>query len=316
MADKKYYDANGKMMRRVKSKNSEDQKTTGSKNDSRRAGGPSACKPDKSPGREWSRSKNDNREETADLDNENSNILIGRNPVMEALKSGRTIEKILVLRDGEGSIRKIAAMAREAQVQVQFVDKQVLERIAGGGSHQGIIAYVSAYAYCELEDLLQIAKDKNEDPFVILLDGLEDPHNLGAIMRTANAAGAHGIIIPNRRSASLNETVAKASAGAIEYVPVAKVSNLVQTMEWLKERGVWLAACDMDGETYHQAKLTGSLGLVIGGEGNGVGRLVKEHCDFIVSIPMKGQISSLNASNAAAVLMYEILRQREGAMAR
>ena len=244
--------------------------------------------------------------------NENPNMIIGRNPVMEAVKSGRTIEKILMQKDGEGSIKKIASLARERGLQIQYVDRVALDRVTGSRSHQGIAAYVSAYSYCELSDILQKAKDRGEDPFVILADGLEDPHNLGAIMRTADAVGAHGIVIPSRRAVGLTETVAKASAGAIEYIPVAKVANMTAAIDELKEQGLWIGACDMDGTEYYEAKLTGPIGLVVGGEGQGVSRLVREHCDFILSIPMVGKISSLNASNAAAILMYETFRQRAG----
>lgn len=239
------------------------------------------------------------------------NLTIGRNPVMETLKSGRQVEKLLMQKDGEGSIKKIASIARERNIVIQYVDRIVLDRICPGRPHQGVAAVIAAHDYCELEDILQRAKEKGEDPFLILLDGLEDPHNLGAIMRTADAVGAHGIIIPSRRAVGLTETVAKASAGAIEYVPVAKVSNLVQAIERLKEEGLWIAGCDMDGADYYEAKLSGPIGLVVGGEGQGVGRLVREKCDFILSIPMEGKISSLNASNAAAVLLYEIYRQRK-----
>lgn len=246
----------------------------------------------------------------AKQNNENGNLLIGRNPILEALKSGRKIDKILMQKDGEGSAKKIAAMAREQKIILQYVDKMALDRVSAGGSHQGVAAYIAAYAYCEVEDLLNAAKEKGEDPFLILLDGLEDPHNLGAIMRTADAVGVHGIIIPNRRSVSLTDTVAKASAGAIEYVPVAKVSNLVQTIEKLKQAGLWIGACDMNGQTYYEAGLTGGIAIVVGGEGQGVSRLVREKCDFVLSIPMKGNITSLNASNAAAILMYEVYRQR------
>ena len=243
---------------------------------------------------------------------ENPNMIIGRNPVMEAVKSGRTIEKILMQKDGEGSIKKIASLARERGLQIQYVDRVALDRVTGSRSHQGIAAYVSAYSYCEVSDILKAAKDRGEDPFVILLDGLEDPHNLGAIMRTADAVGAHGIVIPSRRVVGLTETVAKASAGAIEYIPVAKVANMTAAIDELKEAGLWIGACDMDGQEYYQAQLTGPIGLVVGGEGQGVSRLVREHCDFILSIPMVGKISSLNASNAAAILMYETFRQRAG----
>lgn len=242
----------------------------------------------------------------------NKNLIIGRNPVMEALKSGREIDKMLVAKDGEGSIKKIIGMAKEKNIFYQFVEKTALDRIADGGVHQGVIAYISTYDYCDPEDILEKARQKGEDPFLIILDGIEDPHNLGAIMRTADGAGAHGIIIPKRRAAGITDVVAKASAGAVEYVPVAKVSNIAQTIDKLKGKGVWIGACDMDGTEYDKADLKGSLALVIGAEGQGVSRLVKEKCDFVLSIPMSGQISSLNASNAAAVLMYEVKRQRKG----
>lgn len=239
-----------------------------------------------------------------------SNLIIGRNPVMEALKSGREIDKLLVTKDGEGSIKKIIGMAKDKNLFYQFVDKTALDRVAGGRAHQGVIAYVSTYEYCDPEDILEIARRKGEDPFLIILDGIEDPHNLGAIMRTADGAGAHGIIIPKRRAVGITDVVAKASAGAVEYVPVAKVANIAQTIEKLKELGIWAAACDMDGTEYDKADLKGSLALVIGAEGQGISRLVKEKCDFSLSIPMAGSITSLNASNAAAILMYEVRRQR------
>lgn len=242
----------------------------------------------------------------------NENIIIGRNPVMEALKSGREIEKLQIAKDAEGSIRKIIGMAKDKSIPYQFVEKIALDRIAEGRAHQGVVASVSTFAYCDPEDILAIARQKGEDPFVIILDGIEDPHNLGAIMRTADGAGAHGIIIPKRRAAGITDVVAKAAAGAVEYVPVARVSNIAQTIDKLKEMGVWIGACDMDGTEYNKANLKGSLALVIGAEGQGIGRLVKEKCDFALSIPMAGRISSLNASNAAAILMYEVRRQRNG----
>lgn len=238
-------------------------------------------------------------------------MIIGRNPVLEALKSEREIEKILVTKDGEGSVKKIIAMARDKKLAVMQVEKSVLDRIADGGSHQGVVAYVSAHAYLELDELIQKALGEKEDAFLVILDGVEDPHNFGAIIRTADGAGAQGIIIPKRRAVGITETVVKASAGAVEYVPVAKVSNIVQTIERLKKEGFWIGACDMDGELYHKANLKGKFALVIGGEGQGVSRLVRENCDFVLSIPMSGKINSLNASNAAAILMYEVKRQRE-----
>lgn len=240
-----------------------------------------------------------------------ADIIIGRNPIIEALKSEREIEKLLVLKDAEGSIKKIVGMAKDKKIPIQFVDKSVLERLTDGGTHQGVAAYVSAYEYCEVEDIIEIAKKKGEEPFVIILDGIEDPHNLGAIMRSADGVGAHGIIIPKRRATGITDTVVKASAGAVEYVPVARVSNIAQTIDKLKDMGLWIGACDMDGETYYKANLKGSFGLVVGGEGNGVSRLVREKCDFVLSIPMSGQINSLNASNAAAILLYEVKRQRD-----
>jgi len=241
-----------------------------------------------------------------------SNMIIGRNPVMEALKSGREIDKLLVAKDAEGSIRKIIGMAKEKNIFCQFAEKTALDRIAEGRAHQGVIAYVSEFAYCDVEDILDKARQKGEDPFLIILDGIEDPHNLGAILRTADGAGAHGVVIAKRRAVGVTDVVAKASAGAVEYVPVAKVSNIAQTIDRLKALGVWTAACDMEGTEYHGADLRGSIALVIGAEGQGISRLVKEKCDFIISIPMSGKIASLNASNAAAILMYEVRKQRSG----
>jgi 23S rRNA (guanosine2251-2'-O)-methyltransferase len=239
------------------------------------------------------------------------NLIIGRNPVMEALKSGREIDKLLILKDAEGSIRKIIGMARDKNLYCQFVEKSALDRISGGKVHQGIIAFVSDFEYCEPEDILEKARRKGEDPFIVILDGIEDPHNLGAVIRTADGAGAHGVIIPKHRAAGITDAAAKASAGAVEYVSVARVANIVQAIDRLKEAGVWIAACDMDGTEYDKADLKGSLALVIGAEGRGIGRLVKEKCDLCLSIPMSGKIASLNASNAAAVLMYEVKRQRK-----
>ncbi len=241
-------------------------------------------------------------------------IILGRNPVLEALKSGREIEKLLLQKGGEGSVKKIEAMARDKKIPVQYLEKAALDRVLAGdagSNHQGVVAYVSSYKYCEVEDLLKNATEKGEDPFLILLDGIEDPHNLGAIMRSADGAGAHGIIIPKRRAVGITDTVAKASAGAVEYMPVARVTNLAQTIDYLKERGVWALACDMSGGLYYDADLSMPVALVIGGEGSGVSRLILKKCDFVLSIPMAGRISSLNASNAAAILMYEISKQRK-----
>ena len=238
-------------------------------------------------------------------------MIIGRNPVIEALKSGRTIEKILVQKNVEGSIGKILSLAKDAGVVVVKSEKKNMDRIAEGRPHQGCIAYVSAYTYASMDDIYAKAEESGEDPFVIILDNLEDPHNLGAVMRTAECVGASGVIVPKRRSCGLTETVAKSSAGAIEYMPCVKVSNIARTIEELQKDGFWVAACDMGGEDYHRADLTGKLAVVIGSEGFGISRLVKEKCDFTVSMPMRGKITSLNASNAAAVVMYEVRRQRD-----
>ena len=235
----------------------------------------------------------------------------GRNAVLEAFRAGKPIDRLFIL-DGcqDGPIKSILREAKKGDTIISFVKKERLDQISETGKHQGVIAYAAAYEYAELDDLFKIASDKNEAPFFFILDGIEDPHNLGAIIRTANLVGAHGVIIPKRRAAGLTATVAKASAGAISYTPVVKVTNIVSTMEELKEKGMWFACADMDGEVMYKSNLKGSLGLVIGNEGSGVGRLVKEHCDFVVSIPMKGDIDSLNASVAAGVLAYEALSQR------
>ena len=235
----------------------------------------------------------------------------GRNAVMEALRSGKCIDKLFV-QDGckDGPVQSIVREARKHDTIIQFVERSRLDQISATGRHQGVIAYAAAYEYAEVEDILKAAADKGEDPFIILLDDIEDPHNLGAIIRTANLAGAHGVIIPKRRAVGLTATVARTSAGALNYTPVAKVTNLVQTMKELKEKGIWFACADMDGEVMYRCNLTGPIGLVIGNEGSGVSRLVRETCDFRTSITMKGDIDSLNASVAAGVLAYEIVRQR------
>ncbi len=239
------------------------------------------------------------------------NLIIGRNPVMEAVKNHREIEKIVVAKNAEGSINQILGKARDAGIVIHYVEKVALDRIAAGRPHQGITAQISPYTYATMDDILAKAKDSGEDPFVIVLDNLEDPHNLGAIMRSAECAGAHGIIIPKRHSCGLTEVVGKASAGAVEYVPCVKVANIAQTLEELKEQGFWIAACDMGDTMYYEQDLTGPMALVVGSEGFGISKLVKEKCDYVVSIPMVGKITSLNASNAAAILMYEIRRQRD-----
>ena len=241
----------------------------------------------------------------------NENIIVGRNPVTEALKSGREIDKLLVS-STEGSMIKILAMAKENGIPVMKAEKAALDRIAPGQTHQGVAAYTSPYEYAKMEDIFANAAAKGEEPFIIILDNLEDPHNLGAVMRTAECAGAHGIIIPKRRACGLTETVAKASAGAIEYMPCVKVTNIAQTIDELKEKGIWVAACDMGGAEYYKADLKGKLAVVIGNEGFGISKLVREKCDFVVSMPMVGKITSLNASNAAAVIMYEVRKQRDG----
>ncbi len=239
------------------------------------------------------------------------NRVEGRNPVLEAIRSNRTIEKLLVARgSGEGSIREILGKAREKGIIIQEVDRQRLDEISDSNSHQGVIAYVTPYEYVDVEDLIKRGEDKGEPPFIVILDEITDPHNLGAIIRTAECCGAHGIIIPKRRAVGLTPAAIKASAGAVEYLPVAKVTNLVSTLEDLKQRGFWIAGADTEGNSYTKQDLTGALALVVGSEGKGIGRLVKEKCDFLVSIPIKGNIDSLNASVAAGILMYEVIRQR------
>ena len=238
-------------------------------------------------------------------------VIEGRNAVLEAFRSGRTIDKIYVL-DGcqDGPVRTIVREAKKHGSLINFVTKERLSQLSETGKHQGVIAHAAAYEDSTIDDMLKLAEERGEAPFLILLDNIEDPHNLGAIIRTANLAGAHGVIIPKRRAVGLTATVAKTSAGALNYTPVAKVTNLVKTMEELKEKGLWFVCADMDGEQMYDLNLTGPIGLVIGNEGEGVGRLVKENCDFVAGIPMKGQINSLNASVAAGVLAYEIVRQR------
>ncbi len=235
----------------------------------------------------------------------------GRNAVLEAFRSGKTIDKLYIL-DGcqDGSISNIKREARRQDTIINFVTKERLDQLSSTGHHQGVIAQAAAYSYATAEEMLETAREKGEDPFLILLDNIEDPHNLGAIIRTANLAGAHGVIIPKRRAAGLTAVVARASAGALNYTPVAKVTNLTAAIKELKEKGLWFVCADMGGETMYELKLTGPIGLVIGNEGEGVSRLVREACDFTASIPMKGNIDSLNASVAAGVLAYEIVRQR------
>ena len=235
----------------------------------------------------------------------------GRNAVLEAFRSGKTIDKLFVL-DGchDGPVNTITREARKCDTIINYVSKERLDAMSKTGKHQGVMAYAAAYTYAEVSDILDAAREKNEPPFIFILDGIEDPHNLGAIIRTANLAGAHGVIIPKRHAVGLTATVARTSAGALNYTPVAKVTNISATIEELKKEGLWFVCADMGGETMYNLDLKGPIGLVIGNEGDGVSRLVKEKCDFIASIPMKGDIDSLNASVAAGVLAYEIVRQR------
>lgn len=280
------------------------------KKNNKKGSKPSFRQNERSAGKPGSRSGERSGRRPAVIQDENPNLLIGRNPVSEAIKAGREIDKILFQKDVQGSAKALISVAKQQGLQIQFVDKIVLDRLAPGRPHQGVAAYVAAHTYVDVDDILNAAKEKGEDPLVVILDGLEDPHNLGAILRSCDGAGAHGVIIPARRSVSLTETVAKASAGAIEYVPVAKVSNLAQTVDELKEKGLWVAAVDMDGKSYKDADLKGPLAIIIGGEGCGVSRLLREKSDYIVSMPMKGHVNSLNASNAAAIILYEAASQR------
>lgn len=243
---------------------------------------------------------------------EDESRLEGRHSVLEAFRAGKLIEKLFVLKGcKDGPVLSILREAKKAGTLVDFVPKERLDHMSETGKHQGVVAVLSAFHYSTVEDMFELAEQRGEDPFVFLLDGIEDPHNLGAIIRTANLAGAHGVIIPKRRAVGLTATVVKASAGAIHYTPVAKVTNLSVEMEQLKEKGMWFVCADMEGEVMYRQNLRGSVGLVIGNEGSGVSRLVKEHCDFKTAIPMSGDIDSLNASVAAGVLAFEIVRQRK-----
>ena len=243
--------------------------------------------------------------------NRNESMIEGRNAVLEAFRSGKTVDKLYIL-DGcqDGPVRTIVREAKKRDTILNFVTKERLDQLSETKKHQGVIAMTAAYEYSDIEEMFALAEKKGEDPFLILLDNIEDPHNLGAIIRTANLAGAHGVIIPKRRAAGLTATVSKTSAGALNYTPVAKVTNLAKTMEELKGRGLWFVCADMDGDAMYDVNLKGPIGLVIGNEGEGVSRLVRETCDFTASIPMRGEIESLNASVAAGVLAYEIVRQR------
>ena len=242
------------------------------------------------------------------------NYIEGRNPVIEAFRSGKVIDKLYIL-DGcnDGPIMTIKREAKKKDTFIKYVSRERLDMMSETGMHQGVIAYTAAYEYSELEDIFTLAESKGEPPFVYILDNIEDPHNLGAIIRTANLAGAHGVIIPKNRAVGLTSTVARTSAGALNYTPVVRVTNITKTIEELKKRGMWFVCADMGGDTMYDLNLTGSIGLVIGNEGDGVSRLVKEACDYVASIPMKGDIDSLNASVAAGVLGFEIVRQRMNA---
>ena len=249
-------------------------------------------------------------EPKAVIGNDGLEVVAGRNPVVEVLSGDRDVERVFIADGSEGSVSKIVALAKEQGVIVDFVPKEKIDAMAPGVKHQGVVAKVSEYKYAEMDDVFARAEASGEVPFIIILDEISDPHNLGAIIRTAECAGAHGVVIPKRRAASLTQTVALSAAGAIENMPVVQVTNLARTIEDLQAKGVWVGAADMDGETYYEANLTGPIAIVIGNEGRGVGRLVKEKCDFVLSIPMYGKINSLNASNAAAILMYGIRRAR------
>ena len=239
------------------------------------------------------------------------NMIQGKNPVLEALKSGRTIEKLLIAKGStEGSVREIIKRARDLKIVIQEVDRQRLDEISQSGAHQGVIAYVTPYEYVDVDEILARANDKGEAPFIIILDEITDPHNLGAVIRTAECCGAHGVIIPKRRSVGLTPAAIKASAGAVEYVPVAKVTNLAALLDEMKDKGIWIAGADVTGRDYTQQDFSGPIALVIGSEGKGIARLVKDKCDFLVRIPLRGRIESLNASVAAGILMAEVMRQR------
>lgn len=252
------------------------------------------------------------RESFADAEEERlGQLIVGRNPVTEAIKSGVLLDKVFVNAEAGGSIGNIIRLAKERGILVKEVNEQKLSAMCGGASHQGIIAVGACAEYVSVSDILKIAKDKGEDPFIIICDEVEDPHNLGAIIRTAETVGAHGVIIPKRRSASLNHTVYKTSAGAASWLPVARVANIAAALSELKENGVWIYGTDGSGEDYRGVDLTGPMGLVIGSEGFGMGKLIMRECDFLLRLPMKGKITSLNASVAGGIFMYEILRQRE-----
>ncbi len=251
------------------------------------------------------------------LERENTDLIIGRNAVSEALKSERAIDTLLVVKgERNGSIGRIIAECKDKGIVIKEVDKKKLDFMCGQGNHQGVAAYAAVHEYAEVEDIFSLAKERGEEPFIIVCDELEDPHNLGAIIRTAECTGAHGVIIPKRRNASLTWAVGKASAGAVEYVPVARVGNLASTLEDLKKRGLWVYCADMDGSNWCETDFSGGVALVVGSEGSGVSRLIKEKSDFVLSLPMRGKITSLNASVAASIVMYEVARQRLGIKAK
>lgn len=275
-------------------------------------------KMEKQKGRRDGFDKNKKREEAPRESEERSNdLIIGRNAVSEALKSERAIDTLLVLKgERNGSVGRIIAECREREIVIKEVDRKKLDYLCGQGNHQGVAAWAAVHEYSSVEAMLELARQRGEDPFIILCDELEDPHNLGAIIRTAETTGAHGVIIPKRRNASLTWAVGKSSAGAVEYVPVARVANLAATIDELKKQGFWVYTADMDGKNWCETDFGGAVLLVVGSEGKGVSRLVKEKSDFVVSLPMRGKITSLNASVAASVLMYEVARQRLGIKAK
>lgn len=256
--------------------------------------------------------REDGKERSGRVENENSSYIEGRNACLEAFRAGKTIDKLYVQDGiGEGMVQTIIKAAKRSETIINFVDKKRLDQISYTGKHQGVIAVASAYEYATLEDILKKAEEKNESPFVIIADQIEDPHNLGSIIRTANLAGAHGVIIPKRHAVGLTATVARSSAGALNYTPVCKVTNIARTIDELKERGMWFVCADMDGQSMYEIDMKGSIGIVMGSEGSGVSRLVKEKCDFVASIPMQGDIDSLNVSVACGILAFERLHQMQ-----
>ena len=258
------------------------------------------------------KNKNKSNKEIEKKNNNFDDQVEGRNSVLELLESGKDINKIFVAKgERQGSINKIIGKAKDSKIVIVETDKRKLDEMSQTGNHQGVIAIVPPFEYCDVDDILNVAKEKNEDPFIIILDGIEDPHNLGAIIRTAETAGVHGVIIPKRRAVGVNSTVNKSSAGAVEYMKVARVNNITETMNYLKEQGLWIIGTDMDTDKYYYNQdMTGPIAIVIGSEGFGMSRLVKENCDILVKIPMKGNITSLNASVSAGIVMYEIVKQR------